>query len=445
MIRHALLAVLTTASVVTAQQSPAISVGPNVMVSAARPDEAHYETHAAAHPSDPSRLLVSAIIYPNVGKRGTIVYASTDGGKTWTKSFEADVLVNTGDPALAYGPDGTAYYAALAARGHPLEDKPEKPAHAWDGRKTLLWRLPAGSAKWEGPAAFRFADREYIVVDNTKGKHHGRVYVTGDPRPNSGFVVFASEDGGRTFTHPGAESDVRGASIGNAVVASDGTLMGVFADPGHVRAVVSSDGGQTLRPSVVVDTFVRAGGRKDATKNNVNHFMYVAIDGSPGPYKDRVYVVWPDRRTGRVKNYFSYSADKGATWSKPRVITDNPASDTTDQFMPTIAVNDNGVVGLLWYDRRDNPDNRSYYARFTASLDGGASWLPSVRVSTAPYAAGPVSQKSAFAGNGGDTAGLVATVDGVFHPFWVDDRTGVPQVWTAAVRVNASVRGTSTK
>jgi hypothetical protein len=195
----------------------------------------------------------------------------------------------------------------------------------------------------------------------------------------------------------------------------------------------------------VVDTFVRAGGRKDATKNNVNHFMYVAIDGSPGPYKDRVYVVWPDRRTGRVKNYFSYSADKGATWSKPRVITDNPASDTTDQFMPTIAVNDNGVVGLLWYDRRDNPDNRSYYARFTASLDGGASWLPSVRVSTAPYAAGPVSQKSAFAGNGGDTAGLVATVDGVFHPFWVDDRTGVPQVWTAAVRVNASVRGTSTK
>jgi hypothetical protein len=68
----------------------------------------------------------------------------------------------------------------------------------------------------------------------------------------------------------------------------------------------------------------------------------------------------------------------------------------------------------LWYDRRDNPDNRSYHARFSASLDGGATWTPSARVSTEPYAAGPVSRQSAFSGNGGDTAGLAAAADGVF-------------------------------
>lgn len=444
MIRHPLLAMVLGAATATAldcglsapaEQSATITVGPNVQVSTNRGTEAHYEVHAAGHPSDPARLLATAIIYPTTGRRGTIVYASADGGASWTTSFQDDVLENTGDPAVAYGPDGTAYFAALTLRGHPLEEKPAKPAHNWDGRKTLLFRRPAGDTKWEGPAAFDFADREYVVVDATDRESRGRVYVTGDPRPKSGFVVFTSRDGGRTFPDPGVRADTTGSSLGNAVVASDGTLIGGFADGGHVRAVPSTDGGRTFRPSVVVDTFVRAGMRKDPKHNNVNHFMSLAIDATSGPHQDRVYVAWPDRRSGRSRIYLAYSSDRGATWSRARVVTDDPPGDTTDQFMPTLAVNRAGVVGLLWYDRRDNPDNRSYYPRFTASTDGGATWIPSVRISTAPYAAGPVSQKSAFAGNGGDTAGLAVTADGIFHPVWVDDRTGIPQAWTAAVRV----------
>lgn len=381
-------------------------------------------------------MLVTAIIYPDTGRRATIVYTSNDGGKSWTPSFQSDVLRDTGDPAVAYGPDGTGYFAVLTSRGHPLEVKPEKPAHNWDGRKTLLYRLPPGGTKWEGPATMLFADREYIAVDDTRGPFHGRVYVSGDPRPGSGFVVFTSTDGGRSFPDgQGALSDNSGASIGNIVVASDGTVIGAYADPGHVRAVFSTDGGKTLQPSVVVDTFVRAGGRKDARHNNVNHFMSVGIDRSGSRYNDRVYVTWPDRRTGHAKAWFAYSTDKGRTWSNARIITDNPANDTTDQFMPTVAVNRDGVVGVLWYDRRDNPDNRSYYARFIASLDGGETWLPSVRVSAEPFVSGPVAQKSAFPGNGGDTAGLVATADGAFYPSWIDDRTGVPQVWTARITV----------
>lgn len=248
--------------------------------------------------------------------------------------------------------------------------------------------------------------------------------------------MFSSTDGGRTFPQvQGAESGNRGASIGNGVVASDGTIIGAYADPAHVRVTQSIDGGKTLLPSVVIDTFVRAGSRKDPKHNNVNHFMTLAIDPGKGAYRDRLYLAWPDRRSGRSKVVLTYSTDKGRTWSATRVPTDNPARDTTDQFMPTLTVNRNGVVGLLFYDRRDNPDNRAFHARFTASLDGGLTWLPSVRLSTAPYSAGPVSQKSAFAFNGGDTAGLVAAADGVFHPVWVDDRTGVPQVYTAAVKV----------
>jgi hypothetical protein len=419
------------------QTRGSISVGPNVRVSTSRPDEAHYETHAAADPKNPNRLLATAIIYPKTEKRGTIVYASADGGKTWTPTFQGDFLENTGDPAVGIGPDGTAYFATLTSKGHPLEVIPEHPTHNWDGRKTLVYRLPAGSDKWEGPATFFFADREYFAFDNTNGKFRGRVYVTGDPRPGSGFVVFPSTDGGRSFPQvQGARSDSSSESVGNAVVTSNGTLIGSFADGRHVRIVQSVDGGQSFLPSVVVDTFVRAGNRKDPKHNNVNHFLTMAIDQSNSAYRDRVYVTWPDRRSGYARVRLAWSKDEGRTWSSSVVPTDNAASDTTDQFMPTVAVNRDGVVGLLFYDRRDNPDNKSFYARFTASLDGGVTWLPSVRLSAAPYSAGDVAKKSAFTNNGGDTAGLVATADGVFHPVWVDDRTGVPQVYTSAVKVS---------
>jgi hypothetical protein len=415
--------------------APRIMVGPNVRISTDRSEEAHYETHAAAHPTDPNRILATAIIYPKVGRRSVIVYGTRDGGRTWTTEFNDPILVDTGDPAVGFGPDGTEFFTSLPAKGHPLETRPAKPTHNWDGRTTLVWRRPQGTSKWLDPAIFMFADRQYLAFDDTKGKYHGNIYLSGDPRPNSGFAIFTSRDGGKTFGKQ-VESDHRGASVGNAVVASDGTIIGTYAsDDGHVRVVTSVDGGATLRPSVVVDTFVRAGGRKDANANNVNHFLTIAIDRSGGRFNDRVYVTWPDRRTGRALNYFAYSTDKGATWSKSFVVGDNPPSDTTARFMPTVAVNKDGVVGLLWYDRRENPDNRSYHARFSASLDGGVTWLPSVRLSETTFSSGAVAQKSAFPRNGGDTAGLATSADGVFHPVWVTDFNDIPQVWTARVSV----------
>jgi hypothetical protein len=40
---------------------------------------------------------------------------------------------------------------------------------------------------------------------------------------------------------------------------------------------------------------------------------------------------------------------------------------------------------------------------------------------------------------GGQTAGLSSDAAGSFHPFWIDNRTGTPQVWTATVKVNGNV------
>src|SRR5439155_6910656 len=85
-------------------------------------------------------------------------------------------------------------------------------------------------------------------------------------------------------------------------------------------------------------------------------------------------------------------SDKGKTWTTPRPINDDPPFDARDlpkgphASAPWLAVNRNGVVGAVWLDRRDIASNAGYVLRFSASLDGGESWLPSVKVSEAPMA-----------------------------------------------------------
>lgn len=434
-----------------------IRVGANVRVSDSQSRDTHYEVVIAAHPRDASRLIAASIVYPEgVASYGTIVYESSDGGGTWTRARGLAGLGHTGDPALAYGPDGLAYYVASSL---PVVGE----------RRLLLFRSPDGGANWDGPFPLTYMDREYITVDASAGPNRGRVYVNGNnrvPRTISDFVVFQSSDSGRSFSGPGTRrgfGGVQATVMGNAVVASDGALIGVYVESissgSSIQAIWSIDGGTTLAGTAKIDDYVAGGERKGAILGNANAEPALAIDATSGRFKDRLYVVWPDRRPGHSQILFAFSEDKGRSWSPARRINDNPATDTTDQFMPEIAVNRDGVVGVMWYDRRAHPDNLGWDARFAASFDGGTSFTPSVRVSErgATFPPGTSREKRAaltvpaddqerlkaqidagrdsFMFMGGDTAGLVADALGIFHAAWVDNRNGVPQLWTATVSV----------
>ena len=438
-----------------------IHVGPNVRVSDLHSRDTHYEVVIAAHPRDASRIIAASIIYPEgVPTFGTIVYQSTDGGLTWNPARGLSGLGHTGDPALAYSPEGLAYYVASS-----LPDAGD--------RRLLLFRSPDGGANWDGPFPLTYMDREYITVDASDGPRRGRVYVNGNnrvPRTVSDFVVFQSSDSGRTFAGPGTRKDfgtVQATVMGNSVLATDGSLIGVYveampASGGPARSSIESirsvDGGVSLGGTAKIDDYVAGGERKGGLLGNANAEPMLAIDPTTGRFTNRLYVVWPDRRSGHSQILFSSSTDNGRSWSPSRRINDNPASDTTDQFMPEIAVNRDGVVGVMWYDRRDHPDNLGWDARFIASYDGGASFTASVRVSErgASFAPGTSRERrqvaaptddqqrliaqinagrDSFTFMGGDTAGLAADAAGNFHAAWIDNRTGTPQIWTAAISV----------
>jgi hypothetical protein len=431
-------------------------VGPNVQVSLAQSTVQLYETQIAADPSHGNHLVAGAYAVRSDGSVDNIFYASVDQGRTWSSTLT--VPVGT-DPSCAIDLKGTAFVASIHDRPRP------------DGNTDsflVVHRSADGGRTWTASSIAidtRSVDRTYVTVDDSQGPFRGRVYVHGylqQPRDANGtalaaaFVLYASSDGGASFTHavvrPGTQPGTPWFFPANAVVSTDGTLVALMAEldkdkrnmfrgrsdaasapsvpDGTLGVIRSRDGGETIEAtSTITDVFY------DWRVPQLS-MSSLAIDRSAGRFRNRLYAVWPDARVDRRTQIFlSSSDDVGRTWSRPRIVSDDALTlkpgDRPNEFMPMVAVNKAGIVGISWYDRRDNADNLGYFARFAASLDGGATFRPSIRVSSHAN----LTDVGDTLFNSGDTAGLTADADGVFHPLWIDNRTGVHQMWTTTVKV----------
>jgi hypothetical protein len=149
------------------------------------------------------------------------------------------------------------------------------------------------------------------------------------------------------------------------------------------------------------------------------------------------------------------NADGHKFWMNSRAIA-NAGIDarTPDPPQGTIGRDANRVPNGFFADYEVGHNT----IRFFASFDGGASFTPSVRVSQAGASFPPGTSREkrpatparddqerlkaqidagrdSFMFMGGDTAGLAADASGIFHAAWVDNRTGVPQLWTATITV----------
>jgi hypothetical protein len=431
-----------------------ITVGRNVHVSAVRPDIKHNETTIAADPADAKRLLACTML-----TGGVAAYASFDGGLTWSAPAIKTGVPRANDPTCAYGPNGSAYFM------HKIKET----AGPSDIDRLAVHRSNDGGRTFEplilGPQT---TDRPWVAIDTRKeAGEHGRIFISYNYHVHfehtplvhktddfmNAVALQASVDGGRsfgTFAMRALRSDsthsFRQPGMIGTVVLSDGSALLMYehgvsggANPktgkqfyksSSLNVLRSRDGGVSVEPAIKVADI-------ESSYNLPNtRGVGASLAADPGSvaYRDRIYAVWADVRSGRTEILSSYSADRGDTWSAPVVVNDDAprTGGGPDHFMPVVAVNRDGVAGVMWYDRRDHADNLGFTARFSASMDGGVTWLPSVNVSEAPHI--PKSQ-SGFDLSGGDTAGLAAAADGRFHALWVDTRTGTQQAWTAAIIV----------
>lgn len=453
-----------------------ITVGENVHVSWSNSELPHWEVLAASDPADPSRMLVCSMAYTAERTFATIVYRSGDGGSTWSEVLR-DTHPNSADPACLFGPGNHAYFLTQAL------------ARIW------LYRSEDGGSRWADPIVLPGSgiDRPYLAVDRSDGQFRDRVYISatgtgfgmGGERA-SGVDFFVSEDSAQSFAGPHTRLELGGGwvyGMGNSVILSNGNIITVFgvsrSQPGSKEWQTTTEDSSSAMLKVTINEWGGSWPRfPQRTTRTIGEWHMnrsvasaqipaIAVDRAQGPFRDRLYVTWADERRGQLDVYTSYSSDGGNTWTAPNLISESGSvglkSERRDAVLPVVAVNGPGVVAVAWADRREERDSLGWRYRLSASLDGGETWLRSVAVSEASATFGgdedwtlegraqPVTRGpdipalrasvmfGRFFGGLGDTGGIAVGPEGVFFPFWVDNRTGVFQLWTAPVTVRGIV------
>jgi hypothetical protein len=457
-----------------------LSVGANLLVSSANRSLPHMEVVACANRAQPSTLLVGSMASMR-GQYVTFLYRSGDGGRTWKQVLETADAGIFADPTCAFGSDGSAYYGVLSRPAGFVDMPGVPPLRVW-----VYTSRDSGRTWSREPAKQLGVDRPFLAVDQS-GSH---VYYTGlwlteslvgaDPEksaPNdknveTGVALFVSTDHGKTFVLKAKPREGKNGDwvygTGNSVVTANGDVVtllrvlkdrfsGPYAERGHAESTLSvlrtSPGGESTAPIVPI-RIVRGGG-----------FPALAVDtNNGGPFDDRVYAVTLDATSVLL----FWSADEGRTWHGPtKVRAATVPSDSALEpivFNPAVAVNRDSVVGVAWAEgTRDKSRtlHPSWVYRMAASWDGGETFSENVTVSSDrhdPSRSIEVALRAntrrddqgrqlgavtldTFPETGGHTFGLTADSEGVFHAFWTDNRTGVPQVWTASVRSEGQLAG----
>lgn len=429
----------TAPRMVRGQAPPArMEVGEDRLVSAGTSALPLVEPHFAVNPKDPKNLLAAAMVIakPDMSSRDCATFSSLDGGRTWKRTDMG--LRNAADVWLAFLPDGTAVLGLLG--------------EANGADQLLLYRSSDGGQTWSNKPTLlgRGHDHPTLVVDSLGKQFAGSLYAIAgrgaknkEGKSRDAVFVARSADGGVSFPNP---AHVIASNLSyeshNPAILSDGTLLVPFADHRRVGdrrrlerqrdwLVTSTDGGQTFsEPLFISETCSATGG-----------WSSLAVNSAEGAWRNRIYHLCASHQFAGIQMRFS--ADRGEQWSDPLRV-DRPGRIEPYTRTPAIAVNQNGIVGIAWYDGRNDPSAgkgifRCQEIYFTASLDGGESFLPEVKISTARScpANSPDVQTTLRFPAGGEYMGMTTTPDGAFHLLWADNRTGVYQLRMATVKLNA--------
>jgi hypothetical protein len=308
---------------------------------------------------------------------------SSDGGKTFVDRGGISGQ-QSGDAVLAVDRTGNFYYAMLAtdAAGHSCIGV----SKSTDGGVTFGAPVNASTTA-NGPDPL-FQDKEWLTVDNTGGTFDGNLYVvwTRFTQTTSQIMCVRSTDRGATWSAPlglSPAADVQGAM---PAVGPHGEVYVAWFDgavPG-IQLRCSVDGGVTFTNPVPGNNPVQTINPIPGTMTGnirADNFPSIAVDPSSG----NVYVAYPSRSGADQANVFlTNSTDGGKTWSAPLRVNDD--TTTTDQWMPSVAVASNGVVGVMFYDRRRDPAHDLRIDVFLAtSADGGKTIRPNRRITTTSF------------------------------------------------------------
>ncbi len=415
------------AFVVEPRKTPApisgpMNVGNNLRMNRDSAGALQAEPFIAISPVDVNRIIGTAVD-TRLGNGRAAFYTSTDGGRTTAVDGAFPLqpgFTGGGDPSVGFDGLGRAFIVEIQLQG---SQGALFVYRSDDGGLTWPFTQRVFMAPGNGP------DKPFLAVDRrTTGPFAGSLYVTftGFNAPPLDLQLLRSRDGGATWSGPVYLGAGQGTS---PAVGRNGEVFVAWDDfAGHILCNTSLDGGVTMRGARLVANIVQNPSPLPPTSFRCFSFPSTAVDVSGSPYRDRVYVSWSSRAGASSEVFCAWSTNNALTWSTPVRVNDVV---TGDQFFQGLAVDEAGTVFASWCDRRNDPANRRFDVYASASYDGGATWQPNWKVSSAASDPGT-------SGWIGDYTGLCAG-GGRCYPIWTDLRNGDYDVYTAPVQSDLEV------
>ena len=426
---------------------------------------AEVEPSVTVNPFDHNRIVgaFQQDRWSDGGAKGLIAAYSSDGGRHFgetTLPFSECApgglpYERASDAWVSTGPDGTVYASGLDFDQKDA-DNGVGAAVSHDGGRT--W-THATQLINDTQAEFG-DDKNSVTADPIRVGTAYQVWDRLDAGPNADgskltgpAFMAVTHDFGRTWStaRPIVNTVANQQTIGNVIVVDPrtGILHDVFdlityTDPtantvvsANVAEVRSHDGGRTWSAPTVIAPFSLVNDvdpNTGAALRTGNGLPSIAIDRLTGT----LYVVYEGTAftAGKYNDIeLVRSTDGGRTWSAPRRVNGAPQAEA---FTPSVAVDNDGTVGVTYYDIRSlQPNNTTTLPTTTwlTTSPRGGEHFDHERQLAAPFDALLAPNAGGFMV--GDYEGLTGAGDG-FRPLFEITNTGQPADPTDIVTTSAN-------
>jgi hypothetical protein len=397
--------------------------------------------NVASDPVNPSNLVIANKI--DSPTYSCALNVSFDGGGHWSQTQIPVPPVGGHTPECyapdaSFGADGTLYVSFVTLAG-----RANAPHAAWlvtsrDGGQTLSPPIPtplgANVFQLRVAADPRIPGRVYLVWL----KASPPLVLYGFGSTNNPIEAVRSDNGGRTWDTPvQVSASSRTRVIAPAVAfGRHGELDVLYLDlESDSLDYAGASGGQGGPPyagqwQLVLARSVDSGASwTQSTVGNVTPTRRFIVYTPPfpsltvDPASGQLYVAFESGHGGHSDVDLWTLPARVTTWSGPVRVEDTPLNDTTEQYLPRVAVAPNGRVDIAYYDRRADPTDILNQVSLQSSYDHGKTFTRHITLSDRPF-----SSRIGFGADRGlaDLGGTLGLVSTPRHAMavWADTRAG---------------------
>jgi hypothetical protein len=365
------------------------------------------------------------------------IYVSTDRGDTWYGSDTANgnyISYHYGDPGVAIDKNGRFILTRLGRSpflglySHYSTDK----GINWSTQYTITTDdLDRASTASDGDISSNFYGRTYTVW-----------VKFAPPYP----VVFSyTDNGAETWSiQRNINTPLQRCEGGEVQIDKNGKVYACWAGvsstspftENYVGFASSTNGGENWDVKENIFNMEGIKGLLPSKGNiRVNGLPKMAIDTTGSARDGWIYIVTTQKNLSPAGQdpdiILNISTDGGNTWQDGIRVNQDPLNNGRIQYFPAIHVDYTGAVNIIYYDDRlTTTDSAAVF--LSRSTDGGINWKE-YEISSHRFKPQPIGGLGQ--GYQGDNIAITSSGDRLL-PFWMDNSTGIYQVWTSPINIS---------